>query len=87
MRHVGSSFPYQGLNLGPLHWEHGVLAWTTHGNLYKVMFNGTNIFIWEDGEEGPEQWSQELHQELTLPFQSLGRTFLGATSQMRLATR
>ena len=53
----------------------------------KLFFNGTNIFIWEDREEGPEQWSQELHQELTMPFQSLSRTFLGATSQMRLATR
>lgn len=53
----------------------------------KLFFNGTNIFIWEDGEGGPKEWSQELHQELTMPSQSLGRTLLGATSQMRLATR
>ena len=53
----------------------------------KLFFNGTNIFIWEDGEEGPKEWSQEFHQELTMPFQSLGRNFLGAAYQMRLAMR
>ena len=26
MRHVGSSFPNQGLNPCPLHWEHGVIT-------------------------------------------------------------
>ena len=26
VQHVGSSFPLQGPNLGPMHWEHGVLA-------------------------------------------------------------
>ena len=39
MKHVGSWFPHQGLNLCPLHWEPGVLTIGLSGKSLKSILN------------------------------------------------
>ena len=41
----GIYFPDQGLNLGPLHWESGVLATGPPGKFLKSYKNMTNLFL------------------------------------------
>ena len=51
LQHVGSSFPDQRSNLGPLHWEHGVLATGPPGKspLSCQNFNSTKFSLDQPG--------------------------------------
>ena len=63
----GISFPDQGLNLGTLHWEHGILATgpqgspTTISTIPLTYPRGENKVTWHPTSQTPlKRWSSSL---------------------------